>query len=45
MWAVNDERTKTHILVLYRMSNSIPAAAGDAQVRKAEADAKRAGRR
>lgn len=34
-------RSKAHILMLYRMSNSVPAAASDAQARKSEQDAKR----
>lgn len=45
-WCVGDERSKSHILMLYRMSNTIPAVASDAQARKAEHDmkAKRKGR-
>jgi hypothetical protein len=43
-WAVGDERTKTHILVLYRMSNAIPAAIGDAQSRDMERKNKPRGR-
>lgn len=38
-------RSKAHILMLYRMSNSIPAAANDAQAREAERNAKRRGHR
>lgn len=34
-------RSKAHILMLYRMSNAVPAAANDAQARKMEQDAKR----
>lgn len=37
-------RSKSHILVLYRMSNAIPAAANDAATRQMERDAKRRGR-
>lgn len=44
-WAVEDERTKAHILVLYRMSNAIPAAVGDAQARESERKMKRRGGR
>lgn len=32
-------RTKSHMLILYRMNNAIPAAAQDAQIRKQERDA------
>lgn len=38
-------RTKSHLLVLYRMSNVIPAAAQDAQIRQQENEAKWLGRR
>lgn len=38
-------RSKSHILVLYRMSNAIPAAANDAQAREAERKAKHRGGR
>lgn len=38
-------RSKCHILVLYRMSNAIPAAANDALIRKQEMDARRRGPR
>ena len=37
-------RSKCHVLVLYRMSQYIPAVGQDAQARKLEADAKRRGR-
>lgn len=46
MW-INPERptlSKSHVLVLYRMSNRISAAAQDAQARKMERDARRPGR-
>lgn len=44
-WALENERTKAHILVLYRMSNSIPAAINDAQSREIERKAKQKGGR
>jgi hypothetical protein len=39
-WAVDGQRTKAHILVLYRMSNAIPAAISDAQARESERKSK-----
>lgn len=43
MWINPDtgSRSKCHILVLYRMSNSIPAAANDANAREMERNARR----
>lgn len=39
-WAVDGQRTKAHILVLFRMSNAIPAAISDAQGRESERKSK-----
>lgn len=39
-WCIGNQRSKAHILMLYRMSNTIPAVASDAQSRKMERDAK-----
>lgn len=38
-------RSKAHILMLYRMSNAIPASASDAQAREMERKAKQRGGR
>jgi hypothetical protein len=43
-WMQSGERSKAHILVLYRMSNAIPAAVSDAQSREMERKSKRGGR-
>jgi len=42
-WIVDGERSKTHILVLYRMHNAIQASVSDAQVRDSEQKARRRG--
>jgi hypothetical protein len=46
MWIDPEQggRSKCDLIVLYRMSNEIPAAANDAQIRKQERDAKVRGR-
>ena len=44
-WAVDDQRTKAHILVLFRMSKEITAAISDAQNREIERKSKRKGGR
>jgi len=38
-------RSKSHIVILFRMSNLIPSAAQDAQAREMERKAKQKGRR
>jgi len=40
-WTIDNERSKAHILVLYRMSNAIPAAVNDAQAREVERKSRR----
>jgi hypothetical protein len=40
VWCGAGERSKAHILIWYRMSQRIPAAANDAQARKMEREMK-----
>lgn len=44
MWLNGGGRSKSDLLILYRMSNFIPAAASDAQARESERKAKMRGR-
>lgn len=43
MWVTNGGRSKCDIVILYRMSNFIPNAAQDAQIREMERKANRKG--